>query len=255
MRRILLLGFMFLLFTGMNGQNFLKETRNTFSSFGAKTTKVVIPSSSLADLMLRDAVNKGWRISPFEFCTMDEYNKIKEDTSFFFLLRVDGRFRKELESKIEYITLIKGGPEVKKGLYSSRDIMTLPLQEVDDNSGENLYLLPMYIDLIQNYIYKVQKDISLAYKGNTIYSNKVSDIKGKTFLFSTDLLNYQVPDAEFSRLFKGEIKLVSTIEIEHAIVEERATTVVPIIIKPKGASKGSFCYKLLIETDSHELFF
>lgn len=255
MRRFLLLGFIFLLFTQMSAQNIVKEARNTFSSFGAKTTKVVIPSSSLANLMLRDAVNKGWRISPFEFCTMEEYNKIKGDTNFFFLLRVDGQFRNELEPKIEYLTLIKGGAEVKKGLFSSRNILTLPLQEVDDNSGANLFLLPIYIDVIQNHIYRVQKDIYLAFKGNTIYSSRVSEIKEKELLFSTDLLNYKISESEFSELFKGSIKLVTTEEIEDAIIENRPNTIIPVIIKPRGSTGGSFCYKLLIGADSHELFF
>lgn len=255
MRRFLLLGFIFLLFTQMSAQNIIKEARNTFSSFGAKTTKVVIPSSSLANLMLRDAVNKGWRISPFEFCTMEEYNKIKGDTNYFFLLRVDGQFRNELEPKIEYLTLIKGGAEVKKGLYSSRNILTLPLQEVDDNSGANLFLLPIYIDVIQNHIYRVQKDIYLAFKGNAIYSSRVSEIKAKELLFSTDLLNYKISESEFLELFKGNIKLVTTEEIENAILENRPNTIIPVIIKPRGSAGGSFCYKLLIEADSHELVF
>jgi len=246
---------MLLVFNGVEAQNVLRETRNTFANYGAKITKVVIPSTSLADLMLRDAVNKGWRISPFEFCSMDEYNKIKEDTSYFFLLRVDGRFRNELEPKIEYLTLIKGGAEVKRGLYSSRDILTLPLQEIEESSGTNLYLIPMYIDLIQNHIYRVQKDLSLAFKGNAIYSNKVAGIKEKNFLFSIDLLNYKTAEEDFSELFNGEVKLVTDTEIEDAIIENRTNTVVPIIIKPKGGSRGSYCYKLLVGTDSHELFF
>lgn len=255
MRRVLLAVFMFFVFTGVEAQNIIKETKNTFATFGAKITKVVIPSTSLADLMLRDAVNKGWRISPFEFCTMEEYNKIKEDTNYFFLLRVDGRFRNELEPKVEYLTLVKGGPEIKKGIYSSHNIITLPLQEIDDNSGTNLYLLPMYIDLIQNHIYKVQKDISLAFKGNAIYSNKVSDIKGMGLLFSMDHLNYKLPNSDFVELFNGNVKLVTEQEIEDAIINSSPNTVVSLLIEPKGGSRGSYCYKLLIGTESHELYF
>lgn len=255
MRRVLLAVFMFFVFTGVEAQNIIKETKNTFATFGAKITKVVIPSTSLADLMLRDAVNKGWRISPFEFCTMEVYNKIKEDTNYFFLLRVDGRFRNELEPKVEYLTLVKGGPEIKKGIYSSHNIITLPLQEIDDNSGTNLYLLPMYIDLIQNHIYKVQKDISLAFKGNAIYSNKVSDIKGMGLLFSMDQLNYKLPNSDFVELFNGNVKLVTEQEIEDAIINSSPNTVVSLLIEPKGGSRGSYCYKLLIGTESHELYF
>lgn len=255
MRRIILWVFILFVFTKVEAQNVIKETRSTFATFSSHVTKVVIPSTSLADLMLRDAVNKGWRISPFEFCTMEEYNKIKDNPNYFFLLRVDGIFRNELESKIEYLTLIKGGPEVKKGLYSSKNILTLPLQEIEDNSANNLYLLPIYIELIQNHIYKVQKDVSLAFKGNTIYSNKVGEIKDKTFLFAVDFLNYKTPDNEFSELFNGKVKLVMPNQIEDAIIASSPNTIVPIIIKPKGGSSGSYCYKLLVGTDSHELYF
>lgn len=255
MRRFLLVVVMFFVFTGVEAQNIFKETKNTFATFGAKITKVVIPSTSLADLMLRDAVNKGWRISPFEFCTMEEYNKIKEDPNYFFLLRVDGRFRSELEPKVEYLTLVKGGPEVKKGLYSSQNIITLPLQEIDNSSGTNLFLLPVYIDLIQNYIYKVQDNISLAFKGNSIYSSKVSDIKGMKLLFSRDHLNYKLPDSDFIAQFKGNVQLVSEEQIEDAIIKNSPNTVVSLVIEPKGKDKGSYCYKLLLGTENHELFF
>ncbi|NCC45828.1 MAG: hypothetical protein EOM16_02175 [Bacteroidia bacterium] len=244
-----------LIFANGYSQNFLREIRNTFTSYGAKVTKVVVPSTSLADLMLRDAVSKGWRISPFEFCSMEEYEQLKRDTSFFFLLRVDGKFRRELEPKIEYLTLIKGGPEVKHGLYSSRNIMTLPLQEADDASGVNLHLLPVYIDVIQNHIYEVQEDISIAFKGNSIFSDRVSQLKGKKLLFPMEYLNYDVSKDEFLTLFQNKVSIVSREQAEGAFVNSDVATVVPVVIYPKGGSRGSYCYKLLIGTDSHELLF
>ncbi|MDZ4059379.1 MAG: hypothetical protein U1D64_04965 [Bacteroidales bacterium] len=244
-----------LITTGVQAQRIVRETKHTFETFGAKITKVVIPSTSLPDLMLRDAVNRGWRISPFEFCSFEEYNRLKSDTNFFFLMRVDGMYKRELEPKIEYLTLIKGGPEVKRGLYSSQNIITLPLQESDDNSGKSLHLLPVYIDIIQNHIYKVQQNILLAFKGTLSYSDRVSEIKGKELLFSTDLLGYDIDEDEFTKLFGGAVKLVSADDLEDAIINNHKNTVVPVIINPKGDSEGSFCYKLIIGTDSHELLF
>jgi len=236
-------------------QKFIRETRNTFTSFGTKITKVVIPSTTLADMVLRDAVNKGWRISPFEFCDSQEYEALKNDTSYFFLMRVDGRFKNELEPKIEYLTLIQGGPEVKRGTYSNKNIVTLPVQETGDVSGANLHLIPIYIDIIQNHIYKIQNDVSLAFKGNLFYADKVTDVIGRDLLIASEFLSYTPGNSEISDLFKGKAKLVSEEDVEDAIIGNKKNTVVTVLIKPRGNSRGSYCYKMLVSTDSHELLF
>lgn len=241
--------------SGLFAQKFIRETRNTFTSFGTKITKVVIPSTTLADMVLRDAVNKGWRISPFEFCDSQEYEALKNDTSYFFLMRVDGRFKNELEPKIEYLTLIQGGPEVKRGTYSNKNIVTLPVQETGDVSGANLHLIPIYIDIIQNHIYKIQNDVSLAFKGNLFYADKVTDVIGRDLLIASDFLSYTPGNSEISDLFKGKAKLVSEEDVEDAIIGNKKNTVVTVLIKPRGNSRGSYCYKMLVSTDSHELLF
>ena len=255
MRRIILLVLLLLVFTGVSAQGVIRETRNAFNTFGSKITKVVIPSNSLPDLMLRDAVSRGWRISPFEFCTMEEYQALQNDTNYFFLLRVDGRYKRDLEPKIEYLTLVKGGPEVRRGLYSSHNIITLPFQESEDMSGVNLHLIPILIDVIQNHIYKVQQDVLVAFKGTSVYSDRVSQVTDKRLLFPKEYLNFEISDSEFSELFAGKVKIVSADDVEEAIINNTPNTVVPVLIRPRGDSDRSFCYKMLIGTDTHELLF
>lgn len=241
--------------SGVFAQKFIRETRNTFTGFGAKITKVVIPSNTLPDMVLRDAVNKGWRISPFEFCTVEEYERLKGDTSYFFLMRVDGRYKKDLEPKIEYLTLLQGGPEVKRGTYNNKNIITLPIQEAEDVSGVNLHLLPIYIDVIQNHIYKIQKDVTLAFKGNSFYADRVTEVKDKKLLVAAEFLSFTPAETEIQDLFKGKAQLVSQEDVEDAVMANKENTVVTILIKPRGNSRGSYCYKMLIGTDSHELLF
>ncbi len=255
MRHFIILAASLFVFTGGLSQNSINQTRNTFNNYGKKTTKVVIPSTSLADLMLRDAVNRSWRISPFEFCDVAEYEKIKQDTNYFFLMRVDGMYKKDLEPKIEYLTLIKGGTEIKRGLYSSHNIINLPIQQSEDLDGGNLFLIPAYVNIIQDHIYRIQENVLLAFKGSLIYSDRVSKLKGKTILFSKDQLGYDISDGEFISLFKGKAKLVSASDIEEAVSNNRDKTAVAVVVIPRGGTKGSYCYKMIITTDSHELLF
>jgi len=255
MRHFTILVATLLLYSGMSGQNFISQTRKVFANFGTKTTKVVIPSTTLADLTLRDAVSRLWRISPYEFCTFEEYEKIKQDTSYFFLLRADGMYKKELEPKIEYLTLVKGGPEQKNGLYSSHNIINLPLQQSDDLLGENLSVIPAYVSIIQDHIYGIQQDITLAFKGTQSYSDRISQAKGRKILFSKEQIGYNLSEEDLQTLFNGSASFVPGDEIEKALTKSSPDTVVAVVIKPKGENRGSFCYKMIISADNYKLLF
>ncbi len=255
MRHFTILFTILLLSSEMSGQNFISQTRKNFAAFGTKTTKVVIPSTTLADLTLRDAVSRLWRISPYEFCSFTEYEKIKNDTSYYFLLRVDGMYKKELEPKIEYLTLIKGGPEQKSGLFNSHNIINLPLQSSDDLTGENLSVIPAYVSIIQDHIYAIQQDVALAFKGTQSYSDKISEAKGKRILFVKEQIGYNLSEEELKALFKDSASFVSTDEIDDALSGNSPDTVVAIVVKPKGETRGSFCYKIVISSDNYKLLF
>ena len=255
MKNTVLFTLLLIFSTNVFGQRFLAETRETFDHFGRHITKVVIPSTTLPDMSLRDAVEKGWKISPYEFCTMEEYEEIKMDNNYFFLMRVDGKYRREMEPGLEYITLIRGGAEIRSGMYSSHDIITLPLQPINDWSGTYLNLLPAYIEIFQNHIYRVQKDITLAFKGDVIYSDRVGESVGKMLMFSLDVLGFDTDDEEMELLFRGHINMVSSEDIEEAIVNNRADCVVPVTIAPDTPGNSSYSYKILIDTGSHELLF
>lgn len=255
MKKVFLFIISLSLISALQAQNILKEVKSTFNTYSSKTTMVVLPSSSLADLMLRDAVNSGWRISPFEFCSQEEYEKLKTNSDLFFLMRVDGIFRSELEPKIEYLTLVKGGRELKKGLFSTQNIITLPLQQLGDNSAANLHLLPFYIDFIQSYIYRVQLDASIALKGSASYASNISEIRERELIFPTEYLNFDTDESYIKSLFNDKITIVSADDAEDAIVDGAKNKVVPVIIKPRGEDKGSYCYKLLIGSDNHQLYF
>ncbi len=255
MRQITLLIISLFLFSSISAQKIIKEAKNNFNNFGTKVTKVVIPSTSLIDMSLRDAVIKGWKISPYEFCTEQEYEKIKEDTTFYFLMRTDGIFGKEYEPRLEYLTLIKGGPEFKRGLFKSAELISLPMQARGDESGQILSFIPAYLDIIQNYIYRVQKGVLLSFAGESSYGANLSDMKGKTVLFTKENIGYPIREDEIKWNFRGRAEMVEQQEIEKTISESSGDIVVSLVISPVGNPNGGYCYKLLIGADNHELYF
>ena len=56
------------------------------SDFPQKITKIVLTGNSLYDAILKDEVASRWRVSPYEFCTLNEFNEFKNKEDYYFLL-------------------------------------------------------------------------------------------------------------------------------------------------------------------------
>ena len=56
------------------------------SDFATRTMKVVLSGNHFIDPVLREALNNTWSLSPFEFCSMDEFNALKNNEEYYFML-------------------------------------------------------------------------------------------------------------------------------------------------------------------------
>ena len=114
-RKILLLLAAILLPILAGAQAQINTKKFKIGDFTEKTTKVVLTGNDFYDSCLKDEVAARWRISPYEFCTLDDFETLKKEDSFYFLLTTKGQFRKETEPGLQFLTLIKGGQDAEKG--------------------------------------------------------------------------------------------------------------------------------------------
>lgn len=233
----------------------LFQKRVYLEDFEKKTTQVVVKGNhSLDDIMLIDAVKKYWYLSPYEVCSMENFEKIKGDTSYFFLMRVDGQFSKEKEPSMEFLTLVKGGEEAEKGLNHMPEILSLPYRTLDDDSGDSFAYLAPFINIIQSHIVKIQERKMSALVGISAYSDGMNDAGNRTILFCKEDFGFEVTQEMLDEDFHGKAKLVTKDEKERAIKDWDKETLVAIIVAPSVNQKGAFCFKMLISTDTRELF-
>ena len=255
MRQFTLLFFSLFIFSIAFAQKPIKETKNAFRNFGARTTKVVVSDDGIIDAYIRDAVKKEWKASPYEFCTPQEYEYIKEDTSYFFLIRTDGIFGNEYEPSLEYLSLIKGGPEFKKGLFMSAELISLPLQAKDDDSGDVFPFIPAYLHIMQDYVARVQKSVLVAFAREVVLSS-LEGINGKTLLFRSEDIAFPTEKDEIKWTFRGRAEIVEPEVIEKAMEEYSPDVAVSLVISPKDIHhKGGYCYKLVIDPENSKLYY
>ncbi|MDX9781866.1 MAG: hypothetical protein RBT35_02670 [Bacteroidales bacterium] len=238
-----------------DAQELFGKAKNNYRNFAAKKTLVVVNQTDFTDLSLADAVKSGWRISLYELCTHEKFQKVMTDTNYFFLLRVDGRFKAEREASIEYLTLVKGGESAKKGIEKMQEIVSMPLQPVGDESGKAFVFMPALINIMQEHIMNVSEDILKAYVGNSFYTNRVDKIGDKFLLFDKSDIGYEYSEEEMTELFGDKFSAGSFSDVSKAIIESSQNTVVSYKVSPANKKGKGFSYQLLIDTENHELVF
>ena len=237
------------------GQELFGKAKNNYRNFSEKRTMVVVNETDFTDLSIADAVKSGWRISLYELCSVEKFNKIMTDTNYYFLLRVEGKFRKEREANLEFLTLVKGSPEAHNGIEKMDEIVSMPLQPVGDESGKAFILMPALINIMQEHILNVSDDILKAYVGNSFYSNRVDGIGDKVLMIERGDIGSNISDQEIVNLFGENIVLSDPDEIANALSNAKEGAVAGFTVSPSGNGSRGYSYKMLIDTRTHELIF
>lgn len=229
--------------------------KEDLKDLNSKTLMVVLENNSMIDLTLKQSVEKEWKLSKVEFCDLNQFEKIKTDTSYYFLIRVKGIFKKEREPSIEFLSLLKGGEEAYMGLDEMYDVLSLPFQQIDDPDGYIIPYIDAYINIIQSHVLRVQKKKIAATLGLSWYSNRLQELKGKEILVNELDLSNTITEGEANKILKESGRVVEEDIIYEAIDNKKANTAYTICIGPEVEKQGSYCYKMVVSADSHDIYY
>lgn len=218
--------------------------------FTQKVTKVVLTGSALFDGVLQDEVAARWRVSPYEFCSLEEFNSLKNSDKYYFLLTTKGQFKKETEPSLQFLTLVKGGNQASKGIDEMLEIVSLPIASAEDPSGRELVFLPVFLNIIQKYtVDSMDKDYS-AYAGLGNYTSRISKSEGMNIVFSEDDLDATVTENELAGFV-----VTDEDSADKFVMDNTPNTLVSYVAASSNPVNGSFCYKMLVNAETYELYF
>lgn len=220
-----------------------------------KTLKVVLTGSDFTDLALKAEVKNRWQLSPFEFCTYDEFEKYKTSTDYYFLMVVKGQFRKETEPGISFLTLVKGGPAATKGIDKMLDVVTMPYASASEPSGREIVFLPALLDVMQDYVRKALVSDMAGYTGLSNYSLNLVKSRTKRIYFSEGDLSKEVDKAEQEKYFDDDMLVADEDAADSIFTDKTYNTLVSYTVAPTDPVKGSYCYKMLFEAETHKLYY
>lgn len=218
--------------------------------FTQKVTKVVLTGNAMYDGVLQDEVAARWRVSPYEFCSLEEFNSLKDSDKYYFLLTTKGQFKKEAEPSLQFITLVKGGNLAENGISEMLEIVSLPIASAEDPSGRELVYIPVFLTVIQKYaLDSMDKDYN-AYGGLGNYTSKIGKTDDMTIVFSESDL-----DANVDKNTCKNFVIIEEDEVDEHITNHTPNTLVSYVAAPVNPGNGSFCYKMIFDAQTYELYY
>lgn len=238
------------LMAGAQAQITTKKVK--IEDFTQKVTKVVLNGNPFYDTSFKDEVAARWRISPYEFCTLEEFEGLKGNDSYYFLILTQGQFRKETAPGLQFISLVKGGQGADKGIGDMLEVVSLPFASAEYPSGRELIFLPAFLDIIQNHTLEAMENDFNAYGGLSNTALKLGKAGNIDIVISEDDLNSLVSEGMTDS--EGMI-ITDEDDADSYMLDEVSGTLVSYVVAPSEPVKGSFCYKMLIDAQTHELYY
>ena len=230
------------------------ETKKVkISDFTQKITKVVLHGNEFYDAILKEEIALRWRISPYEFCTLEEFEELKTNSQYYFLITTLGQFKKETAPGIQFLSLVKGGKGAKKGVGEMLEGAALPYASVEDPSGRELVFLPALLDIIQNHTVKSMDSDFDGYVGMSRNTKNMQQAQQMKIVFFEDEINKEVD--RVMRASDERFVMADEDEADQYLIDNAPNTLVSYMVAPTEPVNGSYCYKLLINAETHELYF
>ena len=236
------------------GQAKINTKKLKIADLSTRTTKVVLGAGDFVAGALRDEVSARWRISPYEFCTVEEYNSLKDDSDYYFLLIASSEEKKY--RGLLTLTLLKGGkPKAEDPQKRPVEVASLPISSAGYPSGREVVFLPALLDILQDYVTKAMRSDGAGYTGFDIYARQVRKTGIKRIFFSEDDLVPDMDEAFKRRYFDEDMVIMSESEADKAFQDGTYNTLVSYVVAPFDPQDGSWCYKMLIDAGTHELLY
>jgi len=217
-------------------------------------TLVVIdgdPFSSF-NATIKAAMPKFWTITPYDFISLDEFDKKKTNINYSFIMLSEAEQTEDgMKCTYNFLNLILGGTE---NLNNMPDLGSVPLSYVDVDEENYLYKLGGILLFMQNHVKYASEHSTIVPK--LINKDSGIDIKTKELWLLKDELPANFNTIEkIKTVYPYTVKLVTKDDIKKAIEDKNPNVVYMHKVGPQGTMEGGKCWKFLVTAKEGEVLY
>ncbi|MGC9470154.1 MAG: hypothetical protein ACP5D1_01290 [Bacteroidales bacterium] len=222
------------------------------------TTMVVLENDMFSsyNIYVKDAMEKHWKLTPFEFISTAEFENLRKDPDYGFLVLTGTSFEQDKGHVYYNFLNFLLGKDVRE-IEEMPELCSFPLSYSEADEEEYVYKLELVIRFMQQHAEMILKDPSVtALQFLTYYNKNTSELVDKTLLLEADDLAEDVnTEEEIRELIDHTFRIVARDEIEAAIAEKRPHTVILHKVGPENTSNTGRTYKVLIGCDDARVYY
>jgi len=257
MKRTYLILTLILISMYLNGQAPF-PSKDEIKQFTASKTCVVLEEDpfSVFNAYIKDAVKAFWKITPYEFIDVKEFNKRRLDPAYSFIVLTQTNFEKDKSHGLfNFINLLQGKDVNKLG--EQPEICAIPLSYAGEEDFDYSYKLGAILAFMQKHAAMISEDPSLTGRKYLKFYNKyIPDVEGRTILVKQEDLTPEVATLDkIKAIYKGKVEIVTEDDIIRAIENKTPNTLILHKVGPPEEKASGYCFKMLIGTDDANMYY
>ena len=208
---------------------------------------------------IKKAVESSWTITPFEYCSMEDFQKRRRDAQYSFLF-VSKDYYKDDSDKMTYafLSLVLGGNY--KTVEDMPTLASFPLSYYENQDYEKyVYKLTPIVKFMQNHVNLTKEHPELTEKNIVLYYNRNAEKLGdkKLYIIKEDLPKDLNTEAKVKPIYAKPFEILAEQDDLESIVasgDEKAVFVHKVG-PPKGSPKAARCFNVVIGNDGAVYYF
>lgn len=218
---------------------------------------VVLDNNPMSEwsVKLRDAVEKGWTLTKYQFINETEFEKLRGDMDKSFLVRIKFRFPDDkIRTFYNFMTFTNGS--AVKDVVDMPEVCSLPLgyESVDQDSWG--YKLLSFVRFAEKHIKLIHENPNLISSNPLDYYNRnIPDLKDKElWMREADIAPDMRSIVKIRDVYKGIVRIVKDEDIEQAIADKKDIIYLHKV-GPEGTRLQARIYKTLIGAADDRIYY
>jgi len=220
----------------------------------SKTCVVMDAGVSFYNTPVKEAVQKYWKSTEYEFIDQAEFNKRKTNTKYSFLVMMDGAYDKDPGGvSYRYMSLVLG--DGSGNLTKMPEFCSVPISYSGDNDADYEYVIPLVVKFMQIHIKNLERDRLPISLNGLRYYNKTG-FKDKTLLLNKDKMaaNADTPE-KIQAVISNKVRLLTSDEIQKEIVSNPANTLFHFHVGPAKDAGAGRCFEMLFDSEGNLYYY
>jgi hypothetical protein len=231
-------------------------SKQQIGMFKNSKTCVVLGTGSISfDMYLKDAVQKYWNATEFEFIDQQEFDKRRFNSKYSFLVLMKAVFDKDPGGvSYNYLSLVLG--DVAKNMTDMPELCSVPISYTDYNISDYEYAIPAIVKFMQKHARNLEFNrFMISLKGLKYYNGK-SGFKDKVLLFNKDMMASDADSPEkIKEAYPYYVKLISPSEIQQELVASPSNALFHFHVGPNKNAGAGKCFEMIFDVEGNLYYY